>query len=142
MKARSFPLQGQVSNGSFPVISPPSLRHENILEVCRIHSSILSGIMTTSRLHLPGLTFSQRRIPVGLSLTPYVESRFRQMARHGSNRLPMTLPSTNPLIQSTNMPLGVRLPMQANRMGRLHIRPLQVLIHIRPHPSIPRLIPT
>ena len=65
MKARkTLPPDSYLSIGSFPVISSPSKRHENIPEVCRIHSSIPKGIMTLSRLHLPGSTLIQCSITI------------------------------------------------------------------------------
>jgi hypothetical protein len=54
MKARKLsPDCGVFQWGSFPVISSPSWRHENLPEVCRIHSSILFGIMTCFALTPP-----------------------------------------------------------------------------------------
>src|SRR5512138_1771047 len=146
MKARASSLQGHLSNGSFPAISSPSMRHENIPEVCRIHSSILSGIMTASRLPLPGSTFlqlfTQHRIPIRLLLRPYMEGRFRQMAGYGSNRLLMALPGRNPLIDPTRMPLRVLFPIQTNRMSRFHVSPFQVMVYVCPQAPIPRPVST
>ena len=74
--------------GSSPVISTPSVGHEHVPEVCRIHSAIpAGGIMTSSRLHLPGPTrSSRRRISIGLLAVEDVKGGFGQMARHGAHR--------------------------------------------------------
>src|SRR5579863_6528847 len=53
------------SDGSFPVISSPCVRHEHVLEVCRIHSASL-GLMTVPRLHLAGPTPFGCRISIHL----------------------------------------------------------------------------
>ncbi len=142
MKARKIPLGGHIRTGSIPVISSPSWRHENIPEVCRIHSSILGRIMTTTRLHLPGLTLSQSWILIRLLSCPHMIRGFRQMARHRSNRLAVSLALPDPLIQLTHMSLRMGLSMQTDRMSRFNISPPQIAIDIGPQAPIPDLIPT
>jgi hypothetical protein len=91
MKARKSPPDRHISIGSFPIISSPSVRHENVPEVCRIHSAIPEGIMTNSRLHLRGSTLIQDWIPIGFPCAPHVIGGFGQMPRYGSHRLCMPL---------------------------------------------------
>ncbi len=56
LKARFVNTSRWLFFGSFPVISSPSLGHEFVREVCRIHTASrrMGRLMTTPRLHLPG----------------------------------------------------------------------------------------
>lgn len=85
LKARLSNATPAESFGSFPVISTPSLGHEHVREVCRIHSAIpVDGIMTTSRLHLPGPTHG--RISIIFLPAQHVKRRFGQVSRHCTHR--------------------------------------------------------
>ena len=90
MKARNLPPGSHISIGSFPVISSPSLGHENLPEVCRIHSSILKGIMTRSRLHLRRSTLLQGRVPI----------RFPPCSTHDRSLQPNAVPPLPPLLHA------------------------------------------
>src|SRR5512136_3290692 len=142
MKARKLTPDSYLSIGSFPVISSPSMRHENVPEVCRIHSSILRRIMTVPRLHLPGLTLVQHRIPIRFSFRQSMIGRFGQMSGHRSNLLGMPLASSNPLIKATDMPRRINRSLQADRMSGFDISPFQVTIDVRPDPPIADFIST
>jgi hypothetical protein len=126
MKARkTLPPDSYLSIGSFPVISSASQRHENIPEVCRIHSSIPKGIMTVSRLHLRGSTLIQPSITIGFPRAPYVIRCFRQMRCHRSHRLCMSLACSKTLIESGDMPIRMAPLVQTDRLRRLDKGPLR-----------------
>src|SRR5256712_10458493 len=128
--------------GSSPVISTPSWGHEHLQEVCRIHSAIpLSGIMTVSRLHLPGPTRSYRRILIRLLPAEHVERGFRQMARHRADRLAVTFAQAQPEVELADVSRRTPRVIHCHRVARFGKRPLQIAVHVGPSPSVAHPIP-
>ena len=58
------------------------------------------------------------------------------MPRYRSHSFGVTLLLPNPLIQTTDMPMGPSLPMSAYTIGRLNKGALQIAVHVRTHNSI------
>src|SRR2546428_5626847 len=124
--------------GSSPVISTPSWGHEHLPEVGRIHPAIpLSGIMTVSRLHLPGPTRSYRRILIRLLAAEHVERGFRQMSCHRSDRLPVSLAQAQPQVELADVALRAPRVIHCHRVGGFGKRPLQIAVHVGPHAAVP-----
>src|SRR3989449_1198656 len=127
--------------GSSPVISTPSWGHEHLPEVGRIHPAIpMSGIMTVSRLHLPGPTRSYRRILIRLLAAEHVERGFRQMSCHRSDRLPVSLAQAQPQVELADVALRAPRVIHCHRVGGFGKRPLQIAVHVGSRASVAHAI--
>src|SRR5712691_12771150 len=127
--------------GSSPVISTPSWGHEHLPEVCRIHSAIpLSGIMTVSRLHLPGPTRSDRRILIRLLPAEHVKGGLSQMPGHGSDRLPVSLAQAQPEVELADVTRRTPRVIHCHRVARFGKRPLQIAVHVGSRASVAHAI--
>ena len=128
--------------GSFPVISSPSVGHEHIPEVCRIHSAIQGNwIMTDSRLHLSGPTRCRCRISIRLLSAQNVKRRFGQVPSHGTHRPGVAFARPQPRIELADMPLPAAPVIHRRGVGRFRKRPFQIPIHIRPRAPVARAVP-
>jgi hypothetical protein len=92
------------------------------------------GIMTASRLHLPGPT--QRRISISLLAAEQVERGLGQVPCYGSDGSAMTLALAQVPVEPA--PLTVRTPrlIHRHRVGSLGKRPLQITVHVRSRASV------
>jgi hypothetical protein len=111
--------------GSFPVISSPSVGHEHIPEVCRIHSAIQGNwIMTLSRLRLCGPTHGYCRISIRLLSAQHVKRGFGQVPSHRTHGLGVTFARPQPRVQLADMPLRAAPVIHRHRIGRFGKRPV------------------
>src|SRR5882757_4979320 len=128
----------------FPVISTPSVGHEHVPEVCRIHPAVppRSGSMTSSRLHPHFRPRVEARISIDLFPLQHMKRRLRQVACHRSHSSRVSFAGPQPRVQPADVPFWITPVIYGDRIRRFCKSPFQITIHIRSRSPVPRAVST